>query len=348
MSLLFYFLGEPSLSMAEIQKLQEEKDAKERAAAQALKAEQNARAAALQLQQQQQAAIKLRWATKQGGAGPSGAAAVSNSTKSLAEIQAEEAAQLARQKEKEAKERATQQGNMNLAAAGAWGSSHHSLSSSAWSSGRTAAAVVAQHPPQQVQPPVKSTAPATTNHTITDNSWKVGSMGFWEDPSPAAQPAKQQATKAAGSSNANKPAAAVTPAAPKAPSAGTTKQAAVATTKAASAPPGSAPATAASNKKNRSNKEEEAVRKLFGQTTESSNKKDSFSNWCYEYLKKVQAPIDVPTFVAFLKVRETSQNKLVGILSYFFFCITGCGVSVRGSGLCPVVPGRRKGSQRVR
>ena len=58
----------------------------------------------LMLLQQLQVAIKLRWATKQGDTGPSRATGATISTKSLAEIQAEEAAQL---------------GNMNLAAAGA-------------------------------------------------------------------------------------------------------------------------------------------------------------------------------------------------------------------------------------
>ena len=88
-----------ALSMAEIQKIQEEREVKERAVAQAQKMEQAARAAALLQQQQQQAAIKLRWAKQN----------VSTAAKSLAEIQAEEAAQLARQKEKERIEKASQQ-----------------------------------------------------------------------------------------------------------------------------------------------------------------------------------------------------------------------------------------------
>jgi hypothetical protein len=42
---------------------------------------------------------------------------------------------------------------------------------------------------------------------------------------------------------------------------------------------------------------------LINQTAAAAaEKKDSFSQWCFEYLKKVQAQIDVPTFVAFLKV----------------------------------------------
>ena len=247
-----------ALSMAEIQKIQEEREMKERAIAQAQKMEQAARAAAL-LQQQQQAAIKLRWAKQN----------VSTAAKSLAEIQAEEAAQLARQKEKERQEKASQQVNLNLAAAGAWGASHNN---SAWNSGRTAAAVVGQ----------PSSAPATSSSANNPNAgWKAGSVGFWEEPAtvkaqPAAakvqpSPKVQNSAKAQTTASVNKPAVA----------------------KAA------ASSAAATAKKNRSNKEEETVRKLFVQTTE---KKDNFSQWCFEYLKKVQAPIDVPTFVSFLKV----------------------------------------------
>jgi len=70
-------------------------------------------------------------------------------------------------------------------------------------------------------------------------------------------------------------------------------------------PVGANPAASATSKKNnRSNKEEEAVKKLFNSQQQAvAEKKDSFSQWCFEYLKKVQAPIDVPTFVSFLKVR---------------------------------------------
>ena len=260
-----------SLSLAEIQKLQEEKEMKDRAAEQAQKQEQAARAAALL---QQQAAIKLRWVKQN----------VSTAApKSLAEIQAEEAAQLARQKEKERVEKATQPVNLNLAAAGAWGASSSSVASgashsgSAWSSGRTAAAVVGQ-----------------TANNSANSGWKAGSIGFWEDPSPrkaqsAAAPAskqtaskQQQAAASAAAANAS----------------GVQGKAAQASTESVS-------------KKNRTNKEEETVRKLFGQTAE---KKDSFSQWCFEYLKKVQAPIDVPTFVCFLKV--TNEYIIVSSLWY--------------------------------
>merc|ERR1712071_439675 len=70
---------------------------------------------------------------------------------------------------------------------------------------------------------------------------------------------------------------------------------------------------AATTKKNRNNKEEETVRKLFVQATE---KKDNFSQWCFEYLKKVQAPIDVPTFVSFLKDVESPFEVQDYVRSY--------------------------------
>ena len=249
-----------ALSMTEIQKIQEEREMKERALAQAQKAEQTARAAALLQQQQQQAAIKLRWAKQ----------SVSTAAKSLAEIQAEEAAQLARQKEKERLEKASQQVNLNLAAAGAWGASHNN---SAWSSGRTAAAVVGQ-------PPAAAPAPASSSASNPNAGWKTGSVGFWEEP--ATIKAQPTATKAQPSPKVQNSA--------KAQNASVNKPAATKT---------AVSSAAATTKKNRSNKDEETVRKLFVQTTE---KKDNFSQWCFEYLKKVQAPIDVPTFVSFLKV----------------------------------------------
>ena len=83
-------------------------------------------------QQQQQAAIKLRWANKQSSQGNNGAAVPPTTTlvKSLPEIQAEKAAQIALLREKEDKERANQQAQFNLAFAGAWGASHGSISGS--------------------------------------------------------------------------------------------------------------------------------------------------------------------------------------------------------------------------
>merc|ERR1719222_624692 len=262
-----------ALSMTEIQKIQEEREMKERALAQAQKAEQTARAAALLQQQQQQAAIKLRWAKQ----------SVSTAAKSLAEIQAEEAAQLARQKEKERLEKASQQVNLNFAA-GAWGASHNN---SAWSSGRTAAAVVGQ-------PPAAAPAPASSSASNPNAGWKTGSVGFWEEPAtikaqptaPKAQPSpKVQNSAKAQNASVNKPAATKT----------------------------AVSSAAATTKKNRSNKDEETVRKLFVQTTE---KKDNFSQWCFEYLKKVQAPIDVPTFVSFLKDVESPFEVQDYVRSY--------------------------------
>ena len=87
--------------------------------------------------------------------------------KSLPEIQAEKAAQIALLREKEAKERANQQAQFNLAFAGAWGASHGSISGSGgfvWGPGRIAASIVAQHTQFQSQPPPPAQQ-QTVNHS---------------------------------------------------------------------------------------------------------------------------------------------------------------------------------------
>ena len=80
-------------------------------------------------------------------------------------------------------------------------------------------------------------------------------------------------------------------------------------------------APAISKKYNPSIKQKEEVKKVFNSQQQAvGERKDSFIQWCLDYLTKAQAPVDVPAFVSFLKVRVycTSSNS---INNSFLFCL---------------------------
>lgn len=89
---------------------------------------------------------------------------------------------------------------------------------------------------------------------------------------------------------------AVSPVKPAAPAA--KKGTAVKTT----SPPNATTTAKAPNSANKKKKEEATVMKLFEQTVQRT---DEFSQWCHKALASLQPPVDIPTFVGFLRDIES-------------------------------------------
>jgi len=158
--------AESSLSLAEIQKLEEER---EREAKMRRDIQEAAQARARQEEEaRRQQSIGLNWATAANSMDQGGA------QKSLAEIQAEEQRQERDRQERERREKKARQKDMSLAQASVWGSASTNLS---WANKTTPPVAPVSNPaPVQQQPSAQY-----GNNT-----------GFWDESPPVQQQQKQQ------------------------------------------------------------------------------------------------------------------------------------------------------------
>lgn len=258
--------AESSLSLAEIQKLEEERereakmrrDIAEAAQARARQQEEEARrqqvceiitTASHKRQLHRDATfqnIGLNWATAVNSMEGSGG------QKSLAEIQAEEARQERERQERERREKKARQKNLSLAQASVWGSASTNLS---WAS-KTAAASSAPYSAPIQQPPPAAAATAPPPQPQPTNNF-----GFWDsnDVAPVSQP-KSSPQPQQSSAKKNKG-------------------------------------------KNNKLKEENKVASIF---KESKGKPENeFEEWCINALEKLDPQVDIPTFLGFLNDVES-------------------------------------------
>ncbi|KAK2705895.1 hypothetical protein QYM36_016043 [Artemia franciscana] len=171
-----------------------------------------------------------------------------SSIKSLAEIQAEEAAELAKMAEKHRAERAALQAQLGFHQAGVWTGTTQNLS---WG---------------QIAKQSQETPPQASNGH---------GGGFWDETPVVRQPPRQQQKPAQQQPQQLVP------------------------------------------KKQKAAKDEENVKKIFEKTAQQQvNNVDKFTQWCMDYLGKMNSDIDIPTFIAFLKEVESAYDVNDYVRSY--------------------------------
>lgn len=234
-------------------------------------------------QMRKQASKSLNWATAAGSNGNHRSAATT--TKSLAEIQAEEERQERERQERERKERKARQKEMGLAQACVWGSATANLS---WAT-RTAAAAAPptaaqSSQPQQQQQQVGGNQKAAKQPTQAGNAWQQP-QGFWDEPTPQQSQQQQQQQQQPQNRNAQKQ-----------------------------------QQKAGNNKgKNKLAKEETKVAAIFREKPKPQNE---FEAWVGQSLEKFQsvdklnAEFDVATFMAFLSEIESPYEVQEYVRSY--------------------------------
>lgn len=157
------------LTLQEIQKMEAERDRREREARNIQEAAQREEQRRLEAEERAQRAAKtINWATVSGGGGNS-------QVKSLAEIQAEEARVERESQEKQQRERVTRQKEMNLAQAGVWGNASNNLS---WA-GKMGAGQNGAQPRANGNP---------WGSTTSSSAATVAPEGFWDPVMPGDDP----------------------------------------------------------------------------------------------------------------------------------------------------------------
>jgi len=172
------------LTLQEIQKMEAERDRKEREMREVQEAAQREEQRRLEAEERARRAAKtINWATVSGGGG---------GVKSLAEIQAEEARVERERQEKEQRDRASRQKEMNLAQAGVWGNASNNLS---WA-GKMGAG---QSNGQQGNPRANGNPWGNTNSSATT----VAPEGFWDPVVPGDDPPLMSAVQRTTSTSNN-------------------------------------------------------------------------------------------------------------------------------------------------
>ncbi|XP_043245024.1 GRB10-interacting GYF protein 2-like isoform X2 [Amphibalanus amphitrite] len=279
-------------SLSEIQRLQD-RDRRERAHREQVAAQRRReQQLAATVQQQQQQQQKLKWAAQP--------APVEESVKSLAEIQAEQARELAKRQQRAQAERQQQQQQLTFQQAGVWSGASQNLS---WSKMAAATPAPAAAAPAAAPAPAAARAPSAAakasdsaaQPSAWDGSARQGTAGPWT----AAVANNKQSTNSApapGAAGFWEPAAAT----------GAGKK--------GKGQPTGQPAAAPSKKKAQRNKaEQQAVMKLFVQEEPAD---DGFHAWATATLKRMKADVDVPTFIGFLKDVESPFEVKDYVLSY--------------------------------
>ena len=186
-------------------------------------------------------------------------------SKSLAEIQAEEAAKERERQEREKQQKRARQKEMGLAQASVWGSASANLS---WASKAatsapppTAAAATVANPSNKAA----KSKPQQQQQQQQQQAWNGSnniSDGFWDDaPVPGLHPASAASSGQSGHGNKKK-----------------------------------------KNAQNKKAKEDAKVAAIFREQKKPVNE---FEAWCTQALQNLHAQIDIPTFMAFLNDIES-------------------------------------------
>ena len=278
----YHIPEENSLSLAEIQRLEEERE-RERKIQKEIEDQQLRE----QRMKQEQEEIRrnqgkgMNWATTAAAGINNGP---SNSGKSLAEIQAEEEAEERKRQERERQQKRERQKEMGLAQASVWGSASSNLSwaSKAASIGAPTPAVNITNSAATPQPKSKQNHQGGSSSLVTSSPapWSSAvnannvSGGFWDDATP---PPGLDSNTTSQSNKMKKKA--------------NSKDAQKSNMKTA--------------------KEDAKVAQIFRENSaKNTPRQNEFEAWCSSALAHLNAQVDIPTFMAFLKDIESPYEVM--------------------------------------